>query len=140
MTPTGDAASLADLVAAADYEAIAKAAAAERRVLSRLQPLTYHPDDLTGWRAAWAMGVAAARVADAHGEFVRNVLRRLMWSLTDESAGGIGWRSTQAMGCIVAARPDAFPDIRPCGRFLRRTGGARPVARHPLGHCPHGRV
>ena len=104
--------SLLDLIAAADYRAIADLAARDRLVLTRLLGLTFSADDLTGWRAAWALGRAAALVAERDAEFVRNVLRRLVWSLNDES-GSVGWRSPQAMGAIIAASPGRFPEFVP---------------------------
>ena len=58
-------------------------------------------------------------------ESARVVMRRLMWSLNDES-GGIGWGSAEAMGEIMA-RNDLMADeyacilisyINPCGNFI----------------------
>jgi len=39
-------------------------------------------------------------------------LRRLQWSLNDES-GSIGWRAPQAMGAILAATPSTFAEFAP---------------------------
>lgn len=47
------------------------------------------------------MGTAVARLAETNMEGARNVLRRLMWNLNDES-GSIGWGSPEAMGEILA--------------------------------------
>ncbi|MBN1102391.1 MAG: HEAT repeat domain-containing protein [Deltaproteobacteria bacterium] len=47
------------------------------------------------------MGNMAARLADQDMEEARNVVRRLMWNLNDES-GGIGWGFPEAMGEILA--------------------------------------
>ena len=69
-------------------------------------------DDLTGWRAAWALGQAAAAGTKHDAEFVRNVLRRLVWSLNDES-GSVGWRSAPGPGRIIAASPGSFPEFVP---------------------------
>ena len=95
-----------------DYVSICQWAAGDKRVLSRLLSLTYAADDLLGWRAVKALGLAAAQVAGQDAEFVRNILRRLMWSLNDES-GGIGWRSPQAMGAIIAQCPRQFAEFVP---------------------------
>jgi hypothetical protein len=51
-------------------------------------------------------------VAEQDAEFVRNILRRLLWSLNDES-GSVGWRSAPALGCIIAASPGRFPEFVP---------------------------
>jgi hypothetical protein len=53
------------------------------------------------WRAISAMGETVSRLADQDMEAARVVMRRLMWSLNDES-GGIGWGSPEAMAEIMA--------------------------------------
>jgi len=100
------------LLLADDREALRAMAGRSRRTLSLLMSLTYDPDELVAWRAAEAMGVAAGVILETDPEFVRGVLRRLMWSLNDES-GGIGWKSPQAMGAMVAARPDELAEFAP---------------------------
>ena len=95
-----------------DYSVICHWAAGDKLVLSRLFSLTYTMDDVLGWRAVKALGLAAAQVAGQDAEFVRNILRRLIWSLNDES-GGIGWRSPQAMGAIIAQCPRQFAEFVP---------------------------
>jgi hypothetical protein len=93
-----------------DYAAITRLAATNKRVLSELIALTLSQDDLIGWRAVKALGLASAIVADADPEFVRGILRRLMWMMNDES-GSIGWRATPAMGAIIAQRPQLFSEF-----------------------------
>ena len=58
------------------------------------------------------MGLASAIVAARDAEFVRGILRRLQWSLNDES-GSIGWRAAPAMGAILAASPGTFAEFAP---------------------------
>jgi HEAT repeat protein len=99
------------LLKQADYGAICGQADRTKRVLSGLLGLTYDSDDLIGWRAVKALGLASAQVAEVDLEFVRGILRRLLWSLNDES-GSIGWRAPQAMGAIIAPRP------RPLAEFI----------------------
>lgn len=53
------------------------------------------------WRAVRAMGKVVAQMASDNLESARVVMRRLMWSLNDES-GGIGWGAPEAMGEIMA--------------------------------------
>lgn len=53
------------------------------------------------WRAVRAMGMVVAVMARDNREASRVVMRRLMWSLNDES-GGIGWGAPEAMGEIMA--------------------------------------
>ncbi|MFQ8888421.1 MAG: DVU0298 family protein [Bilophila wadsworthia] len=47
-------------------------------------------------RAASALGKAVSRMADEHIEEARNVVRRLMWHMNEES-GNIGWRHSKPL-------------------------------------------
>lgn len=63
------------------------------------------PGEDQRWRAVGLLGGVAGRLAASQGlEAVREVLRRLMWSLNEES-GGIGWAAPQAMGEILHQVP-----------------------------------
>ncbi len=104
--------SLPHLLLCADYFAITELAKENKRRLSELIALTFNEDDLIGWRAVKALGLASAQVADTDAEFVRGILRRLMWMMNDES-GSIGWRAPQAMGAIIARRPKFFFEFIP---------------------------
>lgn len=53
------------------------------------------------WHAVTALGPVVSDLADRDMEAARVVMRRLMWSLNDES-GGIGWGAPEAMGEIMA--------------------------------------
>lgn len=58
-------------------------------------------DDLhSRWRAITCMGFCVARLAAADMEEARIIMRRLLWSLNDES-GGIGWGAPEAMAEIM---------------------------------------
>ncbi len=59
------------------------------------------PIQLTRWHAVTAMGHIVSRLAEYDLEQGRIVMRRLMWSLNDES-GGIGWGAPECMGEIMA--------------------------------------
>jgi len=48
------------------------------------------------------MGVIVSNLADTDKESAREIMRRLMWSLSDES-GSIGWGAPEAMGEIMAS-------------------------------------
>ena len=101
---------LTSLLQQSEYAAITRRAESDKRVLSELIALTLDENDLIGWRAAKALGLASARVVEDDAEFVRGILRRLQWSLNDES-GSIGWRAPQAMGAIIAASPGRFSEF-----------------------------
>lgn len=51
------------------------------------------------WHAVTAMGWMVARLADEEMEAARIIMRRLLWSLNEES-GGIGWGAPEAMAEI----------------------------------------
>ena len=72
-----------------------------RRIINPLLSFLYSPDELIKWRTVTAVGYVVARMADEEMEWARVVMRRLMWSLNDES-GGIGWGAPEAMGEIMA--------------------------------------
>lgn len=71
------------------------------KIINVLFSFLYSQDEITKWRAAAAMGLLVQDLADVDMEKARNVMRRLMWNLNDES-GGIGWGSPEAMGEILA--------------------------------------
>lgn len=71
-----------------------------REVVSPLFNFFYDADELIKWRAVTAIGVVVANLAERDMEAARTVMRRLMWSLNDES-GGIGWGAPEAMGEIM---------------------------------------
>jgi len=73
----------------------------ERQVINSLFSFLQHGDESIKWNAVRAMGAVVSRLADEDTEGARNVVRRLMWNLNDES-GGIGWGSPEAMGEILS--------------------------------------
>ena len=54
------------------------------------------------WHAVQAMGESVARLADVDLEGARIVMRRLLWSLNEES-GGIGWGAPEALAEIIGS-------------------------------------
>jgi hypothetical protein len=72
-----------------------------RQVINPLFSFLLSSDEQTRWRAITAMGAVVAHLAEKNMESARIIMRRLMWSLNDES-GGIGWGAPEAMGEIIA--------------------------------------
>ena len=72
-----------------------------RQVVNSLFSSLCSSDEQTKWRAVTAMGTVVANLADEDIESARVIIRRLMWSLNDES-GGIGWGAPEAIGEILA--------------------------------------
>ncbi len=72
-----------------------------RRLINPLLSFLCSPEPLIKWRAVTAIGKVIAGLADEDMESARVIMRRLMWSLNDES-GGIGWGAPESMGEIMA--------------------------------------
>lgn len=72
-----------------------------RQVVNPLFSLLYHPDPIVKWRSVVAMGTVLEKLAESNLEGARVIMRRLMWSLNDES-GGIGWGAPEVMGEAMA--------------------------------------
>jgi hypothetical protein len=91
---------------------VAELAKKDPRVLSLLVRLSYDKDTLVGWRAITAMGIVARELVSSHYSALRELTRKLLWSLNDES-GGIGWSAPELLGEITAADPERFSDLVP---------------------------
>ena len=59
-----------------------------------------HAEESIRWHAISVMGRAVARLAEQDMEEARIILRRMLWSLNDES-GGIGWGAPESMAEIM---------------------------------------
>jgi hypothetical protein len=96
-----------------------------RKVVNPLFSFLYSTEELLKWRTVTAIGRVVAGLADEDMESARNVMRRLIWNLNDES-GGIGWGSPEAMGEIMASHPKLAEEyvqilisyIRPDGNLI----------------------
>ena len=73
----------------------------ENSVVGPLISLFCSKDPLVKGKAVSALGVVVRQITDKEPESGRIIMRRLMWSLNDES-GGIGWGAPEAMGEIMA--------------------------------------
>ncbi|OQX20231.1 MAG: hypothetical protein BWK76_01980 [Desulfobulbaceae bacterium A2] len=75
----------------------------------------FHTDEELHWRAVEGLGLVVVRLAEQELEAARVVIRRLMWSLNEES-GGIGWGAPEAMAEILARHPGLATEY--CHIFL----------------------
>lgn len=83
-----------------------------RQAVNPLFSFLLHADERIRWRSVTAMGVLIAHLADADMESARVIMRRLMWSLNDES-GGIGWGAPEVMGEATARHPRIGEEYAP---------------------------
>jgi len=95
-----------------NIETIMTLARQNRKLFSVLVRLTYDKETLTGWRAISAIGHVATLYMKNNYEFLRETIRKLLWSLSDES-GGIGWSAPEMLGEIVSADPKKMADVVP---------------------------
>lgn len=78
--------------------------------LSVLVSLSYDADELIRWRAVEGVGEVAGVLARTDIERVRNLIRRLLWSMNDES-GGVGWHAPETIGEVLANVPSLVGEI-----------------------------
>jgi hypothetical protein len=95
-----------------DLDAVASLVKDNKRALAILVRISYDKETLAAWRAIKAVGLAAKALVKTDHEFLREAVRKLLWSLSDES-GGIGWSAPELLGEIVSADPNRFSDIIP---------------------------
>jgi len=100
------------LLDANDLDSLVALAKDKPRVVSLLVRISYDKETLAGWRAIKAVGLIAQELVKTDYEYLRNTIRKLRWSLSDES-GGIGWSAPELLGEIVYADPQRFADIVP---------------------------
>jgi len=71
-----------------------------------------HPEPAVKWPAIEALGRAVARLAAEEMEAAREIIRRLLWSLNDES-GAVGWGAAEALAETLARRPQLAEEYGP---------------------------
>ena len=67
---------------------------------------------LRRWRAVEALGWLTEARASAEDEAFRNLLRRSLWAMNDES-GNVPWAAPEVMAAIIAARPGQYGEFVP---------------------------
>jgi hypothetical protein len=96
-----------------------------KQTVSPLFSFLCSPDEPIKWRAVTALGRVVSDLAKSDMESARDVMRRFVWNLNDES-GGIGWGCPESMGEVMARHQrlaDEFGHIlvsyiRPEGNYL----------------------
>jgi hypothetical protein len=99
------------LVAAYDIEPLLAAAEEDRRILRDLKRLLYSADPLLLRRAAEALGRVSAVIARSDPGSITRLLQGLFSSITDTAASS--WGAIDAIGEVMASRPDLFSGFLP---------------------------
>jgi len=96
---------LRGLLEARDHESLIQWADGRKKGLTALVSiLLYETDELMRWRCVEGMGVIARDLAPRGLEQIRDIIRRLLWTMNDES-GNVGWFAPEAIGEILANVP-----------------------------------
>jgi hypothetical protein len=78
--------------------------------LNPLISLLYDPDEVIKHKAAEAIGILNSEKYEHDTEKARILMRRLMWSLNEES-GGIGWGAVEAMAETAVHNKTLFDEF-----------------------------
>lgn len=83
------------------------------------------------WRAATALGLVVAKIADQNIEQARTIMRRFLWHMNEES-GNIGWGIPESMAeVMVNHRRLADEYNRMLHSYIRETGDDDNFLDHP---------
>jgi hypothetical protein len=82
-------------------EELKKVDIAPKKMINPLVCFLFETSEMIRWRAVRGVGIIVSAIAEKALEPARTIMRRLIWSLNDES-GGIGWGAPEAMGEIMA--------------------------------------
>lgn len=93
------------LLADRDLAGLARWISQSRNPAAVLVSLLFVHDDLLRWRAIEALGKLVGGKVSDNPEIVRDHVRRLFWSMNDES-GSIIWNAPEAIGEILANAPE----------------------------------
>lgn len=97
-----------------------------KSVIRFLLSYAYDRQDILTWRAVDAMGRVAQEFArHNHIPVLRDTIRKLLWTMTEES-GGIGWCAPDMIGEIVRSDFAEFGDVIPILWSYREEDSFRP--------------
>lgn len=92
-----------------DFDNLLQWAVSVRNPQRVLLSLAYDDDELVRWRAIEAIGKVAHARVESDIEKVRDLIRRLLWLMNDES-GGLGWHSPEIIGEILVNVPSLIDE------------------------------
>ena len=99
-----------ELLTRGDCEAVVSLAGRSPGSMRELRTLLLEPEDLIRWRAVQAIGKVMAVKAERDLEGVRDEVRRLLWSMSDES-GNFLPHAPEAIGEILANVPTLIDEF-----------------------------
>jgi hypothetical protein len=83
-----------------------------RGTINALLSFLYELNDAIRWRAVLSLGETVAILAQEDMEAARVIIRRLMWSLNEDS-GATGWGAPEALGQILASHRGLAEEFLP---------------------------
>jgi HEAT repeat protein len=92
--------------------ALERWAATDAQAWPILQSLLFDPEPLVRWRAAETAGRVAGERARRDPEGARDMIRRTLWLMNDES-GGVLWLGPQVVGSVLAHVPGLQGEFLP---------------------------
>lgn len=98
------------LVRARDWDRLIEVVRAHRKAWGYLIRLLYAEDEALGWQAVEACGRLMGALATSQPEVCREVVRRLLWALNEES-GTAGRLVAPAVGEAIACAPEILGDF-----------------------------
>ncbi len=100
------------LIDAHDCEGIRTWARQSRNPLRTLTGMLFQTDPLVCRRSVEALGIAAGVVAEHSLEKVRNLIRKLLWMMNDES-GNLCWCAPEAIAEVLVNVPSLMDEYAP---------------------------
>ncbi|MEJ5377012.1 MAG: DVU0298 family protein [bacterium] len=85
---------------------------ASRGLVSQAVAALSNPEPMLRWRAVEAVGFLVSKLMREDKESARDVIRRLLWSLNEES-GSIGWGAPEALAEILAREKGLAQEFLP---------------------------
>lgn len=94
------------------FEELIHRAMEDKGVIKFILRLLYHPFGKERWQAIEGLGCISDAMAKDDPEAVKELIRRLLWSMNDES-GTASWSAPEAIGEIIFRNPIKFEEFVP---------------------------
>ncbi len=92
-----------------------------RGLVSQAIAALSNPEPMLKWRAVETVGLLVSKLIKEDKESARDVIRRLLWSLNEES-GSIGWGAPEALAEILARDKGLAQEFLPIFVSFLKTG------------------